>query len=636
MTFQADRPHGRTKWLNPLIAVALLSLLPAVVRAQSSQAESGFSSGATFTSITAGDLVTIRSWYWNGSWGDYDDDGWLDLFVGSQIPSPTNFLYHSNRDGTFTLVDAADMPKSSSNQHGSAWGDYDNDGHLDLIVTAGNPGVYHNMLYRNNGDGTFSWVTDNPIYSETSLSGFHGPSWGDYDNDGFLDLFIGGHEAKNRLFRNDGNGSFTRITDHVVVNDLVTGVSAGSWVDYDDDGDLDLFVTNVSLPNSSFPTGVLYRNDGDGEFTRLADTALSSRREDTIAPCWADYDNDGLADLYLANGLGNSLYHNEGSGTFTRVVDSTVVQDPIPASALYFSACAWGDYDNDGFVDLFVPSLGIGTSSFLYHNDGDGTFTKVTEGPVATDLNTATQAASWADYDNDGFLDLFIQQGAYVNTAPTEANAQTNRLYHNGGNGNAWLNVKLVGTVSNRSAIGAKVRVSAYFRGENRWQVREISGGDTQSNQDSLNAEFGLADATTIETVRVEWPSGIVQELHDLAPRQFLTITEPEHDRDRDRILDEFDNCLEVPNADQADADQDGYGQLCDTDYDQDGVSTAADLGLFRKAYSSQVGDAKYRAIMDHDGDGTINATDLSVFKQHYLKPAGASGLACAGVTPCP
>ena len=115
-------------------------------------------------------------------------------------------------DGTFTLIDDAKMPKIPSNQHGAAWGDYDNDGHLDLIVTAGNPEVTHNMLYHNNGDGTFSAITDGPIYTQTFVIGFHAPSWGDYDNDGFLDLFIAGHDAHNRLFHNNGDGSFT--TNH--------------------------------------------------------------------------------------------------------------------------------------------------------------------------------------------------------------------------------------------------------------------------------------------------------------------------------------------------------------------------------------------------------------------------------------
>jgi hypothetical protein len=157
---------------------------------------------------------------------------------------------------------------------------------------------------------------------------------------------------------------------------------------------------------------------------------------------------------------------------------------------------------------------------FLYRNAGDGTFTKITEGAPVTDLTTGVSGASWGDYDNDGFLDLFVSQGGF------SPRPQTPLLYHNDGNANAWLNVRLVGTASNRSGIGAKVRVDASYRGAQRRQLREISGGDSESNQQSLDAEFGLADATSIDTIRVEWPSGIVQELHDIAPRQFLTITE--------------------------------------------------------------------------------------------------------------
>src|SRR5262245_4643241 len=188
------------------------------------------------------------------------------------------------------------MPKSPSNQHGSAWGDYDNDGNLDLIVTGGQPELMHNMLYRNNGDGTFSWVTNNPIYSETTAQGFHSPSWGDYDNDGFIDLFIGGHDSFNRLFHNDGHGSFTRITDHVLVNDGASNSEGRAWVDYDDDGDLDLFITNILLPPFYlYPYSVLYRNDDGGAFTRVTDNGISDRIENSFASCWGDYDNDGFS-----------------------------------------------------------------------------------------------------------------------------------------------------------------------------------------------------------------------------------------------------------------------------------------------------------------------------------------------------
>ncbi len=503
--------YQRMPWLA--LAVGMHLLMPPASSAQLT---------APFTKITTGDIVTIPAWYWNGAWGDYDDDGYLDLFVGASFPFERNFLYHNDRDGTFTLIDDAAMPRLPSNQHGSAWADYDNDGHLDLIVTAGNPEVTHNVIYRNNGDGTLSGVTTGPVYTEQFIVGFHGPSWGDYDNDGFVDLFIAGHDVKNRLFRNNGDGSFTRITDSALVKDASTS-EGSAWADYDNDGDIDLFVSNTSLL-----TNALYRNDGGGVFTKVTTSGLSERVENTVSSCFADYDNDGFLDLFLATTADrNSLYHNNGDGTFTSIAEGAVVQDEVPNGI--FGSCAWGDYDNDGFVDLFVTAACYPESeacqplhNFLYHNTGDGTFTKVTEGSIVEDDVTQCPGASWGDYDNDGFLDLFVSQGAFWRRAP-----QTNLLYHNDGNDNAWLNVKLVGAVSNRAAIGAKVRVKAFFRGESRWQVREVSSGDSQSNQsNSLNAEFGLDDATSIDTVRIEWPSGTVQELRNVAPRQFLTITE--------------------------------------------------------------------------------------------------------------
>ncbi len=514
----ADQPYRRRMGLKRVLTLGVLVLTPVLFRPQSGRAEGELAAGAAFTRITSGDLVTIPALYWNGTWGDYDDDGYLDLFVGSSYASARNFLYHNERDGTFTLVDAAQKPKSPSNQHGAAWADHDEDGDLDLIVTAGNPQVSHSMLYRNTGDGAFSWTTENAIYNDFyySTPAVHAPVWGDYDNDGLIDLFVAGHDIRNRLFHNEGGGSFTRITSHVLVNDAANSEHA-SWVDYDDDGDVDLFVPNAFSPFRN----ALYRNDRDGVFTKITDSGLTSRFEATGAGCWGDYDNDGFADVFLKNAQRNSLYHNDGDGTFTQIFGSALTQDTIPASAI-FSVCGWGDYDNDGFLDLVVGVADLTfpvpprDHSFLYHNNGDGTFAKVTEGPVVTDLTTGSTGGSWGDYDNDGFLDLFVSQGAL---APRP---QTNLLYHNEGNANAWLNVKLVGTVSNRDAIGAKVRVHAFYRGESRWQVREIASGDRQS----VNAEFGLADAARIDTLRVEWPSGIVQELHDVAPRQFLTLTE--------------------------------------------------------------------------------------------------------------
>ena len=502
--------HRKLAWLLRASLLCALLLAPALASAE----------GDLFTRVTEGPLVNTPGFYWGGSWGDYDDDGWLDVFVGSQYSSTTNHLYRNDRSGGFSLIDPAAMPKSPSNQHGSAWADYDNDGHLDLIVTAGNPEQASNMLYRNNGDGTFTGITSDAIYNDYYYAGagVHAPKWGDYDNDGLVDLFIAGHNIVNRLFHNDGAGVFTRLDPHVLVNDPGNS-EGGAWTDYDNDGDIDLFVTNASTYRNR-----LYRNDQSAGFRKVTDSGLTPSLEPRIGACFADYDNDGLLDVFLGSAFSGdtSLYHNDGNGKFSAVLGSPVTA-PLPPGHAAFN-CAWGDYDNDGFLDL-VKSTGIfgapiiTTHNQLYHNAGDGTFTEVTEGSLVTDPTTSF--TSWVDYDNDGFLDYFGARGAF-RPAPL-----VNLLYHNNGNNNAWLNVKLVGSVSNRSAIGAKVRVNATYRDASRWQLREISGGDGQSHQQSLNAEFGLADAEIIDTVRVEWPSGVVQELHNVAPRQFLKITEP-------------------------------------------------------------------------------------------------------------
>ena len=191
----------------------------------------------------------------------------------------------------------------------------------------------------------------------------------------------------------------------------------------------------------------------------------------------------------------------------------------IASDAGAFTGCAWGDYDNDGFIDLFVTTYNGCVSpgvNYLYHNNGDGSFTRVLSGSLANDKGYAV-ACAWSDYDNDGFLDLFVARGPCMPAA--------NLLYRNNGNNNGWLKVKLVGTASNRSAIGAKVRVNATIGGRSSWQLREINTGQGL-NANPLEAHFGLGDATNIDLVRIEWPSGIVQTLTNVAPRQFLTVEE--------------------------------------------------------------------------------------------------------------
>ena len=450
----------------------------------------------SFTRIMSGPIVsgvncTILAW------GDFNNDGFQDLFVSTR--NGGSLLYSNNGNGTFSQVTTGPIPTDANNCFGAAWGDYDNDGFSDLFVAVNNSGS--DWLYHNNGNGTFTRITNGAIVS----SGGNGNncSWADYDNDGFLDLWVANSDQNDFLFRNNQDGTFTRVTNNAVA--LKTGNSqGGAWADYDEDGLPDLFVSRVNEPN------LLYHNEGGGVFMPVTNGVVVNDISVGQGTSWGDYDNDGHLDLFVVNpNSRNFLYRNNGDGTFTRITNGAVATDIGNGHG-----CAWADYDNDGHLDLFVANrLGV---NFLYHNTGTGTFTRVTSGAVVTD-NADAVSGAWADYDNDGFQDLFV----------TELNSFSNRLFHNGGNSNNWITIQCSGRVSNRSAIGARVRVKATLGGRTVWQMRQISGGDGLGSQNDLRASFGLGDATNVEIARVEWPSGIVQEWHDIPAKQFLTITEP-------------------------------------------------------------------------------------------------------------
>lgn len=459
---------------------------------------------AQFTAITSGPVVTDRGDSTGCAWGDYNNDGHLDLFV-SNFGTPFNYLYRNDGNGSFTRITTGAIATDDTNSEGAAWADYDNDGNLDLFVAVGLGG--NDLLYRNNGDGSFTKIASGPVVQSGGNS--RGCAWGDYDNDGHVDLFVANEQGQNNfLFHNSGDGTFTKITSGNIAND--GGASYGcAWGDYDSDGFLDLFVANLNQNN------FLYHNDRDGTFTPITSGRIVSDGEASQGCAWGDYDNDGLLDLFVANrNQRNFLYHNDGNGTFTAITNGAVVND-----VGYSWGPAWADYDNDGFLDLFVangPPNGPGQNDFLYRNNGDGTFTRITTASVASDAAIGDGCA-WGDYNNDGFPDLFV----------TNLNDQDNLFYRNNGNSNNWLTVRCVGRLSNRSAIGTKVRLKSMAGDQSRWQMREISGGGGYGSQNAPYAYFGLGSATNIERVRLEWPSGLVQELHAVAPNQSLTVIEP-------------------------------------------------------------------------------------------------------------
>jgi len=279
----------------------------------------------------------------------------------------------------------------------------------------------------------------------------------------------------------------------------------GSWADYDDDGDLDIFVANYNGNNN-----YLYTNNGDGSFTKVTSDIVVNDCGSSVGASWGDYDNDGDLDLFVPNDFGenNFLYNNNGDGSFTKVTSGIVVNDGGRSAG-----SGWGDFDNDGDLDLFVANFS-GTSS-LYENIGNGNFTKIVSGPIVTDIGDS-RGVAFCDYDIDGDLDVIV----------TNSQNEDNFLYANNGNSNHWINIKCVGSISNYSAIGTKVKIKSIINGNSIWQMTEISGQTGRLGQNSLNTEFGLGDATIIDSVQIEWPSGVIQILTDVSVDQFITIVE--------------------------------------------------------------------------------------------------------------
>lgn len=443
------------------------------------------------------------------AWGDYDNDGDLDLYVAhsgwSTLMEEADVFYRNNGDGTFTDATAeAGLGENKGAALHAGFLDYDNDGYLDLYVNDNNVTIPNSIviLYHNNGDGTFTDVTDDAeLQVPPSWWGFD-PSgtFGDYDNDGYLDMYFARYGVPNLLYENNGDGTFTDATDRAGVGYSVcvsTNIASG---DYDDDGDLDIYLSNANFDRANLtlqPT-VLYRNNGDGTFTDVAKEAGVSEKKDGHSVAFFDYDNDGDLDIYsLGWEPPTCLYRNNGDGTFTDVAEEAGVIDGRAARLTV------GDYDNDGYMDIFVKEEG---PARLYHNNGDGTFTDVAKEAGVWHQQGAGGCA-FADYDNDGDLDLFV--------------ARPDVLYRNDGKDNNWLHVKPVGTVSNRDGIGARVMVQA---GELS-MMREINSGHARSRPE-MAAHFGLGMNTSADRIEIRWPSGQVDVFQNVPANQFIVVQE--------------------------------------------------------------------------------------------------------------
>src|SRR5688572_13533533 len=286
-----------------------------------------------------------------------------------------------------------------------------------------------------------------------------------------------------------------------------------SWTDIDSDGDLDLFVTNENGEKDD-----LYRNDLGGVFVKLTDPLITVDQFSTMSSSWGDIDNDGDLDLFLANdGSKNQLFRNEGNFVFSRITTTDISKN----TANSFSS-AWADIDNDGDLDLFVTNAfknGVRLKNNLYLNDGTGHLTEVLDEVVVMDEGWSYGCA-FGDYDNDGFQDLAVATTRFGSAD------EPDYLYHNNGNVHHWLLISLEGTTSNRSAIGAKISVKAVVNDTAVWQMRDISSQSAYCSQNDMRAHFGLGNASIVDSLVIEWPSGIKQYRTGVLPDQILNIEE--------------------------------------------------------------------------------------------------------------
>jgi hypothetical protein len=488
---------------------------------------------------------------------DYDNDGWPDIFLVNGMDWPghvskqtTPKLYHNNHDGTFTDVTHAAGLDVEMYGMGVAVGDYDNDGYDDLFVTA----VGQSHLFHNNGDGTFTDVTRKAgLWGPKEFS--TSAAWVDYDKDGKLDLVVANYvqwsiegdlyctldgKSKSyctpesykgtavRLWHNRGDGTFEDETKKAGLGDPTSKTLGIAILDYDNDGWPDLLFSNDTQPNK------LYHNNGNGTFTEKGEFAGIAFSENGMARAGMgvdalDYDRSGAPSLLLTNFAHQmlSLYHNDGKGVFV---------DEAPRSELGRSTlltmgfgCFFFDYDLDGWPDIFVanghinedihqvqPNVTYAMSPQLFRNVGKGNFREVTKNMgVSFAVPRVGRGAAYADINNDGRLDVLLATNggpAYLfqNEATGEAALQKS------------LRVKLVGTKSNRDGIGAVVVVAA----TSDTQTQMVRSGSSYLSASELVLTFGLAQHDAADTVEVRWPSGQVDRLMDITAGQTITVTE--------------------------------------------------------------------------------------------------------------
>ncbi len=477
-----------------------------------------------FASVEIAPADILTGTPYGTTWTDLDGDNLEDLILSFfNAPDTPIKVFRNKGDGTFDLAYFAGLTDDLTSSHsgGLVAADYNNDGKIDLLMAAVNP--YVNKLWTNKGGGVFE-STD--IFAPAGST--NTPSFADFNNDGLLDIsfsdFISNGTTPKPfyIFQQNADHTFSRYDAGVIGSDLSISISS-SWADYDNDNDLDLYVEEYGDPSKA---SKLYRNEGkDANNNFLGFSAQTVAAFDTDAPIysesssWGDFDNDGDLDLFQGNTSPNSpstlndmLYQNNGDGTFTRLTAS--LPSEILANGVYTNGSSWGDVDNDGDLDLFVARY---PQSTLYLNtNGTSTFTKYSGVEYLNSGNAYDNSIAFADYNKDGFLDAFVQRSK-LQPLTVSKNAKTASASAK------WIELKLIGTSSNKTAIGARVTLNLP---SSKKQIREVAGNTGFTTQNSTIVHFGLGSNSTIPSLVVRWPSGITQTLTNVAANQILTITE--------------------------------------------------------------------------------------------------------------
>ncbi len=499
---------------------------------------------------------------------DYDNDGWLDIFLvnGTRLEGfpagsePTSHLFRNNRDGTFTdVTQKAGLAHSGWGQ-GCCVGDYDNDGWDDLFVTY----FGENVLYHNNGDGTFTDVSSKAGVAGSGKRWNTGCAFVDYDRDGHLDLFVANYidmdlatapvpesgpclyksvmvacgppglqGGKNILYHNNGDGTFTNVSEAAGIFSANGTYGLGVLTaDFDNDGWPDIYVADDSAPSA------LYHNKKNAKFEDIAieaGCALSpdGKPQAGMGVSAADYDMDGNLDIVKTNFAGDtpSLYHNQGGASFD---DATFIAGLGAHTQFLGWGCGFFDMDNDGWPDILIcnghvypeveqlkTEAGYAQRKLLYQNLHNGHFADISfqAGPGISEPS-ASRGAAFGDFDNDGDIDVVVNT---VNDYPQLLRCDSTLT-------NNWIKVRTIGTKSNRSGIGARLVCTAQLPGESKphRQIDEVRSGGGYFSQNDLRVHFGLGKAEKVDVLEIHWPSGQVDTMKDVKANQVIYVKEGE------------------------------------------------------------------------------------------------------------